>query len=177
MARKRCRVICLLSVGPPGVIPMKSSRCTLMWDRAVACVCGDRNTQSLLASSVAANSCYEVSGGFVSTRLTRWCGGAVWRMDWVSSDQCLTVLVVEQKKAEYSTYSMGIERRNPTSCSSLGVAFGTRNATDGMSSRRTQMRMYALARKTLLREVGPILGVAVRMRCRNSGELDRKSVV
>ena len=52
-----------------------------------------------------------------------------------------TVYVVAQKKAEDSTYLMGIDRWNPTSCSSSGVAFGTRNTNEIMSSRKTHMRM------------------------------------
>ena len=40
MARKRCRVICLLYVAPPCVIPMKLSRYTSTWARAVAHTCG-----------------------------------------------------------------------------------------------------------------------------------------
>ena len=72
----------------------------------------------------------------------------------------LTVSVVAQKKAADSTYPMGIDRWNATSWYSSGVAFGTRNATDGMSSRQTHMRMYASARSTLLRKVGPSLGGA-----------------
>ena len=71
----------------------------------------------------------------------------------------LNVLVVAQKNAEDSTYPMGIERWNSTS----GVAFVNRNYADGISSRRTQMRMYASARYTLLRKVGPSLGRAARM--------------
>ena len=58
---------------------------------------------------------------------------------------------------------MGIERWNPTNWSSSGVAFGTRNATDGMSLRRTQMRMYVSAISNLLRKVGTSFGGAARM--------------
>ena len=61
------------------------------------------------------------------------------------------------------TYTMVIKRCNPTSWSSSGVAFGTRNATNGMSLRRNQMRMYASARSTLLRKAEPSLGGAVMM--------------
>ena len=75
----------------------------------------------------------------------------------------MTVSLVAQKKVADSTYPMGIERWNPTSWSSSGVAFGTRNATAGISSRRTQMRMYASDSYTLLRKVGPSLGGATRM--------------
>ena len=85
----------------------------------------------------------------------------MWRMERVSSARSLTVLVVAQKKAADSTYPMGIERWNPTSCSSSGVDFGTRNATDGMSSSRTQMRIYASARSIFLKNVGTCLGGAV----------------
>ena len=42
MARKRCRVICSLSVAPPWVIPMKSLRYTSTCARAVARACGYR---------------------------------------------------------------------------------------------------------------------------------------
>ena len=94
-----------------------------------------------MATSVAATSFAVVSGGFVSARFSRWWGGAVWRVERVSRAQSLTVLVVAQKKAAYYTYPMGIERWNPTSWSSSGVAFGTRNDTDEMSSSRTQMRI------------------------------------
>ena len=82
----------------------------MTWARSVARVCGDRASQSLSASSVAATSCSEVSGGFVSARFSRWCGGAVWRMERVSSDRSLTVSVVAQKKAADYTYPMGIEK-------------------------------------------------------------------
>ena len=91
MARKRCRVIYRLSVGPPWVIPMKSSRYTLTWARAVARTCGDRASHSLLAASVALTSCTVVFGGFVSARCSRWWGGTVWRMERVSSAWSLTV--------------------------------------------------------------------------------------
>ena len=74
-------------------------------------------------------------------RFSRWWGGAVWRVERVSRARSLTVLVVAQKKAADYTYPMGIERWYPTSWSSSGVALGTRNATDGMSSSRTQMRI------------------------------------
>ena len=80
MARKRCRVIYPLSVGPPCTIPMKSSRYTLTWARDVARLCGDRASQFLLASSVASASFSEVCGGFVSAKSSRWCGGAVLRV-------------------------------------------------------------------------------------------------
>ena len=73
----------------------------------------------------------------MSARCSRRWGGAVWCMERVSSLRSLTVSVVAQKKAADSTYPMGIDRWDPTSCSSSGVAFGTRNATDGMSSSRT----------------------------------------
>ena len=116
---------------------MKSSRYTSTCARAVDRVCGDRASQLLLASRVAAASSSEVCGGLVSAKSLRWCGGAVWRMERVSSVLSLTVLVVAQKKTEDSKYPMGIDRWNPTICSSSGVAFGTRNATDGISSRRT----------------------------------------
>ena len=82
----------------------------MTWDRDVARACGDRASQSLLDSSVAATSCAEVFGGFGSARCSRWCGGAVWRIERVSSAWSLTVLVVAQKKAEDSTYPRGIER-------------------------------------------------------------------
>ena len=41
--------------------------------------------------------------------------------------------------------------------------FGTSNATDGMSSRQTQMRMHASARSNLLGKVGPSLGGVSRI--------------
>ena len=84
-------------------------------------------------------------------------------MERVSSVLSLTASVVAQKKAADSTYPTGIDRWNPNSRSSSGVAFGTRNATDGISSKRTHMRMYASARSTLLRKVGPSLGGAASM--------------
>ena len=124
---------------------------------------GDRASQLLLASSVAAASSFVDCGGLVSPKSSRWCGGVVWHVDRVSSARSLTVSEVSQKKAADSTYPMGIEKWNPISWSSSGVAFGTINATDGISSRRTQMRMYSSARSTLLRKVGPSLGGAARM--------------
>ena len=87
----------------------------------------------------------------------------MWRVERVSSVMSLNVLVVAQKKAADSTYSMGIDKWNPTSCSSLCVDFGTRNATAGISSRRTWMRMYASAIFNLLMKAGPRLGGAARM--------------
>ena len=163
MVRKRCRVICRLSIGPPCVIPMKSSRYTSTCARAVAYACGDRASQLVLASSIAVVSSSEVCGGLASAKSSRWCGGAVWCMARVSSVLSLTVSVVAQKNAADSTHPMGIDRWNPTSCSSSGVAFGTRNATNGISPRRTQMRMYASARSTLSRKAGANLGGAARM--------------
>ena len=108
-----------------------------MWDRDVARVCGDRASQLLWASSVASAYSSEVCGGLVSAKSLMFCGGAVWRMERVSSVLSLTVSVVAQKKAADSMYPMGIDRWNPNICSSSGVAFGTRNATDGISSRWT----------------------------------------
>ena len=99
----------------------------------------------------------------MSAKYSRWCGGAVWRVERVSSVLSLTVLVVAQKKAADSTYPMGIDRWNPTSWYSSGVAFGKRNATYGISLRRTHMCMYAYARYTLLSKVRPRLGGAARM--------------
>ena len=142
---------------------MKSSRYTSTWARDVACVYGDRASQLLSTSSVASASSAEVCGGLVSAKSSRWCCGALWRMERVSSVRSLTVSVVAQKKAADYIYPMGVERWNPTSSSSSGVAFGTRNATDGMSSRQTQMRMYASDRSILLRKVGPRLRGAARM--------------
>ena len=115
MARNRCRVICRLYVAPPWFILIKSSRYTSTCARDVACACGDRASQSLSATSVAATSFAVVSGGFVSARFSRWCGGAVWRIVRVSSARSFTVLVVAQKKAADSTYPMVIERWNLTS--------------------------------------------------------------
>ena len=77
--------------------------------------------------------------------------------------QSMTDLVVAQKKVADSTYPLDIERWDLTSWSSSGVAFGTRNTIDGMALRRTQMRMYASERSTLLRKVGPISGGATKM--------------
>ena len=142
-------------IGPPCVLPMKSSRYTSTCVRAVSRACGDRDSQFLSESCVAVASSSEVCGVLVSAKSSRWCGGAVWRLARVSSVLSLTVLVVAQKKAADYTYSMGIHRWNPNSCSSSGVAFGTRNATDGISSRRTHMRIYASARSNLLRKTGP----------------------
>ena len=53
----------------------------------------------------------------------------------------VTVSVVAQKKSAVSTYPMGMDRWKTTSWYYSGVAFGRRKATDGMSSRRTHMRM------------------------------------
>ena len=88
-----------------------------------------------------AASLFEVCSGMVSDRLSRVCGGAVLRWGRVSSVRSLTVSVVAQKKAADSTYPMGIERWNTTSSYYSGVAFGTKNATEGISSRWTQMRI------------------------------------
>ena len=120
---------------------MNSLRYTSTCARAVARVCGDRASQYLSATSVAATSFDVVSGVFFSARFSRWWGGAVWRVDRVSSAQSLTVSVVAQKKAADSTYPLGIDRLNPTIYSSSGVALGTRNDTEGMSSSLTQMRI------------------------------------
>ena len=129
----------------------------------MAHACGDRASQFLLASSVDVASSSEVWGGLVPAKYSRWCGGAVWRMVRVSSVLSLTVSVVVQKKAAGSTYPMVIDRWNPTSCSSSGVAFGTRNAANGISLRHTQMRIYASAMSTLLRKAGLSLGGVARM--------------
>ena len=109
-AQKRCSVICFISVGPPWIIPTKSSRYNLTWARAVARACGERDSQLLLASSVATDSSAEVCSGLVSAKSLRWCDGAVWCVERVSSVRYLTVLVVAQKKAAGSTYPMGIEK-------------------------------------------------------------------
>ena len=77
MERKRYRVICRLSVGPPCVIPIKSSRYNSTCDRAVARACGDRDSQFLLESCVAVASYSEVCDGLVSAKSSRWCGA--WR--------------------------------------------------------------------------------------------------
>ena len=116
-----------------------------------------------LASSFSVASYSEVCGGLVSAKSSRWCGGAVWRVERASIVLYLIVSVVAQNNAADSTYPMGIYRWNPTSCSSSGVAFGTRNDTDGISSRWTQMRMYSSSRSTLLRKAEPSLGGAARM--------------
>ena len=132
-------------------------------DKAVDRACGYMSSQFLSDSCVALFSSSKVFGSLMSAKSSMWCGGAVWRVERVSIVLSLAVSVVAQKKAADSTYLIGIDRWNPTSWSSSGVAFGTRNATDGMSSRRTQMRMYASARSTLLRKVGASLGGAARM--------------
>ena len=77
MVRKRCRVICCLSVGPPWTIPMKSSRYTSTWARAVDRACRDRASQLMSAPSVASESYAEVCGGFVYAKSPRWCGGVL----------------------------------------------------------------------------------------------------
>ena len=82
----------------------------MTWARDVARAYGDRASQLFSASSVAATSSADIFGGFLSARFSRWCGGAVWRIERVSSVRSLTVLVVAQKKAADSTYPMGIER-------------------------------------------------------------------
>ena len=87
----------------------------------------------------------------------------MWRVERVSSVLSLTISVVVQKKAADSMYPKGIDRWNPTSWSLSGVAYGARNATDGMSLRRTHMRIYASDRSNLLSKVGPSLGGASRM--------------
>ena len=99
----------------------------------------------------------------MSAKSSRWCGGTIWCVERVSCVLYLNISVVAQKKAADSTYPMGIYRWNPTSWSSSGVAFGTRNDTDGMSSMQTHMCMYAYNRSTLLSKVGPSLGGAARM--------------
>ena len=71
---------------------------------------GDRASQSLSATSVAATSFAVVYGGFVSARFSRWWDGAVWHVERMSRARSLTVSVVAQKKAADSTYPMGIER-------------------------------------------------------------------
>ena len=55
----------------------------------------------------------------------------MWRVESVSRARSLTVSMAAEKKAADYMYPMGIERWNPTSWSSSGVAVGTRNATDG----------------------------------------------
>ena len=141
MAQKRCLVIWRLSSVPPCTIRMKSSRYTLTCATYVAHACGDRASQLLSAASMAAASVLEVCGGLLSARLSRWCGGTVLHMYMVSSAQSLTVLVVAQKNKDDSTYPMGIEKWNQTSFPSSGVAYGTKKATEGVSSRRTHMCM------------------------------------
>ena len=89
---------------------MKSSRYTLKLVRAVARACGDRASQLLSDSSVAATYSAEVCGGLVYARFYRWYDGAVWRVERVSSVRSLNVSVVVHKKAEEYTYPMGIER-------------------------------------------------------------------
>ena len=110
MAKKTCRVICRLSVGPPSIILMKSSRYTFTWARAVACACRYRASQLLSDSTVSAISSAGVCGGLVSAKSSMWYGGAVWRVERVSSVRSLTVSVVSQNKAADYTYPMVIER-------------------------------------------------------------------
>ena len=88
----------------------------------------------------------------------------MWHVERVSRVRSLTVSVVAQKKVSDSTYPMGIEMWNPTSWSSSSVDFGTRTATDGIFSRWTQICMYASARSTFSRKVGPSLEGAARMK-------------
>ena len=94
MAQKRCRIIFRLSVSLPCVIPMKSSRYTLTWARDVACACRGRDSQLQLDFSVAADFYFVDFGGLVCAKSLRWYGGAVLRLERVSSAWSLTVLVV-----------------------------------------------------------------------------------
>ena len=110
MAQKRCRIICHLYSNPPCTIPMKSSRYTSTCARAVARACRYRSFHLLSVPSVEASSSDEVYGGIVSDRLYRGCGGAVLRWGRVLSLRSLTVSVVAQKKAEYSTYLLDIDK-------------------------------------------------------------------
>ena len=110
IARKGCRVISLLSFGPPWNIMMESSIYTLTWAGDVARACRYRASQLLSASSLTATSSDEVCGGLVSAKSSRWYGGAVWRVERVSSVRSLTVSVVSQNKATDYTYPMVIER-------------------------------------------------------------------
>ena len=71
MARKRCRVICHCSIGPPWTIPMNSSRYTSTWARDVARACGDRASQLLSASSGASESSVDVLSRLVSAKSSR----------------------------------------------------------------------------------------------------------
>ena len=59
----------------------------------------------------------------------------------VSRARYLTVSVVVHKKAADSTYPTSINRWDPTSYYSSGVALGTRNVMGGISSMRTHMPM------------------------------------
>ena len=76
----------------------------------MAHACGDRASQLLSASSVAATSSVEVYGSLVNDRFSRLYGGTVWRVERVSSVRYLTVSLVAQKKASDSTYPIVIER-------------------------------------------------------------------
>ena len=51
--------------------------------------------------------------------------------------------------------------------------FVTRNAIDGISSRRTQLLMYTSARSTLLSKVGPISGGTARIQSIGFSEMHR----
>ena len=126
IAQKRCYVIYRLSVGPPCIIPMNSSRYTSTCARDVDCACGDRASQLLSDSCVSVASSYEVCGGLVSAKSSRWCGGVVRRVERVSSVMSLNVTVVAHNKAADSTYPTVIDRWNPNSCSSLGVCVFSR---------------------------------------------------
>ena len=141
MEQKRCHIIFHLLSGPPCNLPMKSQRYTSSCDRDVACACGDRAYQLLAAASVVVASYAKVCGGMVSARIYKGCGGAMLKWGRVSNARYLTISLVEQKKAADSTHPMGIDKKNPTSCSYSGVAFGTINTPEGILSRRTQMLM------------------------------------
>ena len=100
----------------------------------------------------------------VDVRFYKGCDGAVLRWWRVSGARYLTVSMVDQNKKADSTYPMGIDNYNLTSSSSSGIALGTRNATEGMSYRRTHMCMQALDRSTMLRKLGPSFRGAARIK-------------
>ena len=104
-------------------------------------MCRDRYSQLLSADIVTANSSCVVFGVRLYERLSKGWDGVVLCWEGGSRARYLTVSVVVQNKEENYTYPMGIDRWNNTSCSPSGVALFTRNATDGMYSRRTQLRM------------------------------------
>ena len=60
-------------------------------------------------------------------------------------------------------YPTGMERSNPTSCSSSDIYFGIRKEMEGKYSGIIHIRMWASARPTLQRYVGPSMGSTAKM--------------